>query len=62
MSEQRHNEALERYKRTLHDFDDDAVCKRCGFDGAEWYHWRHSTHEGVASESLIPICRAAHDK
>lgn len=21
-----------------HDFDDDAVCKRCGFDGAEWWH------------------------
>jgi hypothetical protein len=21
-----------------HDFDEDAVCIRCGFDGAEWWH------------------------
>lgn len=21
-----------------HDFDDDSVCRRCGFDGAEWWH------------------------
>jgi hypothetical protein len=21
-----------------HDFDDDSTCRRCGFDGAEWWH------------------------
>ena len=21
-----------------HDFDGDAICRRCGFDGAEWWH------------------------
>jgi len=23
-----------------HDFDENAICKRCGFDGAEAYHLR----------------------
>jgi hypothetical protein len=22
----------------LHDLNDDSVCRRCGFDGAEWWH------------------------
>jgi hypothetical protein len=25
-------------ERQRHDFDDDSVCRKCGFDGAEWWH------------------------
>lgn len=25
-------------RSTGHDFDDDSVCRECGFDGAEWWH------------------------
>lgn len=24
---------------SYHDWDDDGVCKFCGFDGAEYHHW-----------------------
>lgn len=30
--------------RLSHDFDDDAVCVKCGFDGAEWWHYRQTQH------------------
>ena len=41
-----------------HDFDDDAVCRRCGFDGAEWHWWKHSTYEGRAQpEARQPRCK-----
>lgn len=40
-----------------HDFDDDAVCTKCGFDGAEWWHWKHMTYEGKAQpEAKQPLC------
>lgn len=40
-----------------HDFDDDACCIHCGFDGAEWHHWRHNTWEGRAQpEARQPEC------
>lgn len=32
-----------------HNFDEDSVCIDCGFDGAEWSHWKHHTYEGKAS-------------
>lgn len=37
-----------------HSFDDDAVCTDCGFDGAEWAHWRHHTYEGKAQPNARP--------
>lgn len=39
-----------------HQFDDDCVCTRCGFDGAEWHHWKHFTYEGKASDAKSPPC------
>lgn len=40
-----------------HDFDEDAVCRKCGFDGAEWWHWKHMTYEGKAQpEARQPAC------
>lgn len=30
------DEVLEELQR--HDMDDDGVCRRCGFDGADWWH------------------------
>lgn len=44
-------------KEGRHDFDDDAVCKKCGFDGAEWHHWRTQTYEGKANpDAKQPLC------
>jgi hypothetical protein len=41
----------------LHEFDDDAVCIHCGFDGAEWHHWKHNTWEGKAKpDARQPRC------
>lgn len=40
-----------------HVFDDDGVCERCGFDGAEWVWWRSDTYEGRASDVVMPACR-----
>lgn len=43
--------------RTGHEWDDDAVCIHCGFDGAEWHHWKHNTYEGKAQpEAKPPLC------
>lgn len=27
-----------------HEYDEDGVCVICGFDGAEWVHYRASQH------------------
>ena len=43
---------------TGHLFDDDCVCVDCGFDGAEWHHWKTCTYEGKASDAKKPICTA----
>lgn len=40
-----------------HLFDDDGVCERCGFDGAEWVWWKRSTYEGRASDVEMPSCK-----
>ncbi len=40
-----------------HDFDDDGCCTKCGFDGAEWHWWKHSTYEGKASDAKMPRCK-----
>lgn len=41
----------------LHEYDDDACCIHCGFDGAEWHWWKNSTYEGRAQpEARRPLC------
>ena len=48
----------EALKNPSHVWDDDACCERCGFDGAEWYWWKHHTYEGKASdEKQMPPCK-----
>lgn len=43
--------------RTMHEFDEDACCIHCGFDGAEWHHWKHNTWEGRAQpDARQPKC------
>ena len=37
-----------------HEFDDDAVCVKCGFDGAEWHHWKFTTYEGQSQPEVKP--------
>jgi hypothetical protein len=48
--------------RYPHDFDDDCVCHRCGFDAAEW-HWLNVTnvpfHE--RERKPMPSCRPSTD-
>lgn len=40
-----------------HEWDDDACCIHCGFDGAEWGHWKRNTYEGRAdTEAKPPLC------
>ncbi len=41
-----------------HEWDEDACCVHCGFDGAEWGHWKHHTYEGRASDLKQPLCLA----
>lgn len=43
-------------ERLPHDFDDDGVCTRCGFDGAEYIHWKKYTAEGRSSGAEAPSC------
>lgn len=40
-----------------HEWDDDGCCIHCGFDGAEWWHWKHNTYEGRASDKKEPPCK-----
>lgn len=47
----------EEKQQPQHEFDDDACCVKCGFDGADWWHWRHRTHEGLASKAEQPPCK-----
>jgi hypothetical protein len=44
-------------ERVKHEYDDDGVCVHCGFDGAEWHWWKHSTYEGRASTIERPDCK-----
>lgn len=37
-----------------HEFDDDGICVHCGFDGAEWHWWKHSTWEGRSQPDAVP--------
>ena len=39
-----------------HEWDDDACCKHCGFDGAEWHWWRYNTYEGRSMKTPMPPC------
>ena len=39
-----------------HLFNSDGVCVKCGFDGADWRWWKHSTYEGRASHAKQPMC------
>lgn len=40
----------------MHDYDEDGICRHCGFDGAEWHWWRYNTHEGKAMQTPPPKC------
>jgi hypothetical protein len=43
-----------------HEWDDEAVCVHCGFDGAEHWWWSRDTYEGRAApeeERRMPPCR-----
>lgn len=50
---------MEQHKEPprLHIFDQEAVCVKCGFDGAEWHRWKTLTVEGRASDERQPPCR-----
>jgi hypothetical protein len=37
----------------VHEFDDDACCVHCGFDGAEWSWLKR---QGQVSEDQRPLC------
>lgn len=39
-----------------HEFTEDGICLHCGFDGAEFHHWKHHTAEGLASDASCPPC------
>lgn len=42
-----------------HLFDLDCVCVDCGFDAAEWHHWKRHTYEGRANTTARqPLCTA----
>lgn len=41
-----------------HEYDDDGCCIHCGFDGAEWWHWKRNTYEGQGSDLEQPECTA----
>ncbi len=46
-----------------HIFDQDGTCLICGFDGAEFHHWKTSTYEGKASpEVKQPECKTISQK
>jgi hypothetical protein len=45
-----------------HDYDDDAVCVICGFDAAEWSHWKRNTYEGKASSVKTPLCKQGSER
>lgn len=47
----------DRHLNCPHEWDDDAVCIHCGFDGAEWAHWKKNTYEGRASDAKMPPCK-----
>jgi hypothetical protein len=42
--------------RRPHDYDDDAVCVICGFDGAEWVHYRNTRHPDDRDGERAPEC------
>ena len=43
-----------------HEWDDEGCCARCGFDGTEWWWWKHQTYEGKAQpEAKMPPCKEA---
>lgn len=53
-TQEAYHDALEMERRSVlaepqHEYDDDCVCVKCGFDGAEWAHWRRSVgYNGMA--------------
>lgn len=52
------NNAPHVVARLTHEFDDDGCCTKCGFDAAEWHHWKAQTYEGRASTATFPVCGA----
>lgn len=45
----------ERAKLPPHEWDDDACCIHCGFDGAEW--WWINRHTPPGERELQPRCK-----
>jgi hypothetical protein len=46
--------------REGHNYDEDCICTRCGFDGAEWWHLeKMKPKEDRESE---PVCDRAPDR
>jgi len=46
-----------KQERLSHDFDDDSVCTKCGFDGAEWWHLEKMKPKDERVEQ--PPCRGS---
>lgn len=38
-----------------HEWDEDSVCKKCGFDGVRFHWWSYDGFEGM--DLPIPMCR-----
>jgi hypothetical protein len=45
-------------EKQSHDLDDDSVCRRCGFDGAEWWHLERMKPKDEREPQ--PPCRPSH--
>lgn len=39
-----------------HEFTEDGICSHCGYEGADFHHWKHHTPEGLASDATCPPC------
>jgi len=53
---------INEIKRFAHEYDNDASCIYCGFDGAEYHHWRYNTYEGLAMKIPAPLCITPNEK
>lgn len=42
-----------------HSFDEDGVCTRCGFDGAEFVWWKGTAEGRAFPEARMPACKEA---
>lgn len=59
MNQNKPNNSNQQNRQYQHEWDEEGICVHCGFDGAEWWHWKHMTYEGKASEEKQPLCTKA---